>query len=277
MAAMDPIIRFPQVSSVARRIGRPAAFGEEQTVAQALPVPNPLPPQAAPAPAPESAAVGMPEPVADIVPAIACGCADELARAEREHEAALAKRDAEIDALRTAAQQAAIELTDAYTDAEQRGYAAGEKKGQEAAAAAMREQIERITSLAEEFDAALRKRTESEEDVIVDIVFTAVCRILGERGATREAVQGAVRAAVAATREREQLVVRLHPDDAALLQDAADGAALRLSADPAVVLGGCIVDGPGGSLDARFETQLEALGAALEAVRASRLAEQDAA
>jgi flagellar assembly protein FliH len=78
-------------------------------------------------------------------------------------------------------------------------------------------------------------------------------------------------------REREQLVVRLHPDDVALLKGDADGGALRIDADPAVALGGCMIDGPAGSLDARFETQLEALGAVLKSVRAQRLAGQEAA
>jgi flagellar assembly protein FliH len=111
---------------------------------------------------------------------------------------------------------------------------------------------------------------------MVDIVFAAICRILGDHGATREAVQGVVRAAVAAMREREQLVVRLHPDDAALLKEEVDGGTMRISGDPTVVLGGCIIESQGGSLDARFETQLEALGAALKNVRASRLAGQGA-
>jgi flagellar biosynthesis/type III secretory pathway protein FliH len=224
-----------------------------------------------------SAAAIEPAAVPEVPPAVACGCADKLARAEREHAAALALRDAEIDALRAAAQKAAIDLTDAYSDAERRGYEAGENKGKQAAADAMRAEVDRVKALAVEIDGALRALTEAAEESMIDIVFTAVCRILGEQGATRATVQDVVCAAIAAMRGREQLVVRLHPDDAALLKGDADGGMLRISADPAVVLGGCVVDGPGGSLDARFETQLEVLGAALKSVRARRLAGKDAA
>ncbi len=270
---MDPIIRLAQISPVARRIGRPAEIAPQQPVAAAAPAPAPLPVRMAPEPAPAA----TPAVVAEVLPAAACGCADGLAQAEREHAAALALRDAEIDALRAAAQKAAIDLTDAYSDAERRGYEAGENKGRQAAADAMRAEAERVKALAGEIDGVLRTLADNAEDTMVDIVFTAVCRILGEQGATRAAIQDAVRAAIAATREREQLVVRLHPDDAALLKGDADDGALRISADPAVALGGCIVDGPGGSLDARFETQLEALGAALKRVRAQRLAGQEAA
>lgn len=270
---MDPIIRLAHVSSVARRIGRQTVPSMRETVAEAASTPDPLLPHATPAP--EGASVSVPNLAPDSLPAIACGCADELARAEHEYEAALARRDAEIDALRKAAQQAAIEMNDAYTDAEQRGYAAGEKKALQAASEAMQAQIDHVKSLVGEIGRAARQLTETAEDVMVDIVFTAICRILGDRGATREAVKDVVRAVVAAMREREQLVVRLHPDDAALLNNAADGGEMRISADPTVVLGGCIIDGPSGSLDARFELQLESLGAALKSVRASRAAGQD--
>jgi flagellar biosynthesis/type III secretory pathway protein FliH len=274
---MDPIIRLAQVSPVTRRIGRAAVAAPKHTVVEMAPAFDPSQLPSAPVAAPSAVPASAPVAAADAAPVNACACADKLARAEREHEAALARRDAEIDALRAAAQQAAIDLTDAYTDAERRGYEAGEKQGKQAATAAMRTEIDRVTSLAGEIDSALRKLTATAEDAMVDIVFTAVCRIIGERGATRTAVQDVVRAAAAAMREREQLVVRLHPDDVALLKGDADGGALRIDADPAVALGGCMIDGPTGSLDARFETQLEALGAALKSVRAQRLAGQEAA
>lgn len=251
---MDPIIRLAQVSPVARRIGRLAPTR--------VPVP-----EAAPAVVPEVA----PLPVPEAVPVIACGCADALAQAEGEHAAALARREAEIDTLRKAAQVAAVELTDAYADAEERGHAAGAALGAKAASAAMQAQVAGLKALAEEIGGTLRTVGHAAEDVMVDIVFTAICRILGDRGASRDTVQDVVRLTVAAMREREQLVVRLHPDDAVLLEDGLDGA-LRIKADRTVVLGGCIVDGPGGSLDARFETQLDALRAALQGVRAERAA-----
>lgn len=203
--------------------------------------------------------------------------AAEMARAAAEHKAALQQRDDEIAALRKAAQEATLALTDAFTDAEQRGYAAGEEKGAKAARAALQAQIDRAAALASEVDEARQALMDSNEDVMVEIVFAALCRILGEQGATRETVAAVVRETIAATREREQIVVRLHPDDAALFRDTAvehAGAELRMCADPAVKLGGCIVDGASGSLDARFETQLGLLAAALKQARAAR--QQDA-
>lgn len=252
---MDPIIRLAQLSPVARRIGRPA------------PARAPMP-ETVPEVAPDVVAEVVPA----VVPAIACGCADALAHAEHEHAAQLARRDAEIDTLRKAAQLAAVELTEAYADAEERGHAVGVARGEAAAGAAMQAQVDGLKALAEEIGGALRTLSDTAEDVMIEIVFTAICRILGERGASREAVQDVVRLTVGAMREREQLLVRLHPDDAVLLEESLGGA-VRINADRSVVLGGCIVDSPGGSLDARFETQLDALRAALSSVRADRRAE----
>lgn len=258
MVAMDPIIRLAQVSSVARRIGRPA------------PALAPMPETVSEV-APEVAPDVVAEVVPAVVPAIACGCADALAHAEHEHVALLARRDAEIDTLREAAQLAAVELTDAYADAEERGHAAGVARGEATAGAAMQAQVERLKSLAEEIGGALRTLSDTAEDLMIEMVFTAICRILGERGASRDAVQDVVRMTMGAMREREHLVVRLHPDDAVLLEESFDGA-VRIDADRTVVLGGCIVDSPGGSLDARFDTQLDALRAALSSVRSDRRA-----
>jgi flagellar assembly protein FliH len=268
------------MSPVARRIGRTAVpvvrlaqAAAAPAVAAVAPIANPVPATVAPAATPVSAAPMVP----DIAPVPVRDFAGELARAEREHEAALARRDDEIDALRKAAQQAAVDLTDAYADAERRGYAAGQEKGQLAASEALQAQIDRVASLVVRIGQARRDLMENAEDAMVGVVFAAICRILGEQGASREMVRNVVRGAAAATRAREQLVARLHPDDAALLKDGADDGDIRISADPSVVLGGCIIDSPGGSLDARFETQLELLGAALTSARASRVSEPDAA
>lgn len=268
------------MSPVARRIGRPAVpelrpaqAAAAPAVAAMAPITNPVP--ATVAPAPVAAPVSAPAKVPGIAPVPARDFAGELARAEREHEAALARLNAEIDTLRKAAQQAAIDLTAAFADAERRGYAAGQEKGQLAASETLQAQIDRVESLVVHIGQSRRELMENAEDAMVGVVFAAICRILGEQGASREMIRNVVCSAAAATREREQLVARLHPDDAALLKDGADDGDIRISADPSVVLGGCIIDSPGGSLDARFETQLELLGAALKSARASRASEPE--
>jgi len=67
-------------------------------------------------------------------------------------------------------------------------------------------------------------------------------------------------------RGRQPAAVHLHPDDLQTLQNEPGwtpsqigGNDVRWVASPQVALGGCIVESPEGGLDARIETQLDAL------------------
>lgn len=250
---MDAIIRYAPVSPFARRIGRPAT-GAVAAPARVY-LASPATPVAAPVSEPDHGA--------------------ELAIAATRHQAALELRDKELAGLRSAADKAAIELGKVQAAAEARGYAAGEKKGEAAGRAALHAEIERVKSLCKQIEQARRDAIEGSEDALVEIVFAALCRILGEQGASREAIQAVVRQAIDATRSREQLTVRLHPQDAALFIDAAAQGEMRIEGDGSVKLGGCMLDSAAGSLDARFETQLALLAAALKAARAGRQPEQE--
>ncbi len=254
---MDPIIRAAPVSGLTRQLRRAPERAPEPL---AKPTSAPAP-KLDPAPVPSAVQVALREQTSAMSP---------------EHEAALQERDAEIARLRDAAQQATLELTDAFADAEMRGMEAGAEKGERLAREQLQSQVERVKTLLFQIGQARRKVMDDAEDALVEIAFAAVCKIMGEQGASREAVQLAVRVTCEATRERDDLVVRLHPDDAALLRGDEDTEpGLRISADTSVTLGGCIVDSANGSLDARFETQLDLLATALKAARAERLSVQD--
>ena len=199
--------------------------------------PAPLAPaQAAPAPAPAQAPAPSPA---------------ELARQE------------------AARQQVQAELAELQADAERRGYHAGREQGDAAARRELQFQIERFEGLAAQLTMAKAAVLADAEDDVVELAFAALCRILGEQGATREGVLAMVAQCAIGARERDQVGVRLHPDDFALL-GAAGVHQARFSPDPGIVLGGCIVDSATGELDARLETQLERLADTLSAVRAQR-------
>ena len=99
-----------------------------------------------------------------------------------------------------------------------------------------------------------------------EIVFTAVCKILGDGFTNREGAVATVREAVRRSKERGRLFVRVSPEDFELLssrrRELLDGAVageVDLVADEKVKLGGCLLEGPSGSLDARLELQLQRL------------------
>lgn len=251
---MDSIIRSAPVSPVAREIGRRrprTATPETANPAGGIRPISPLPTigkenAAAPtaAPTPSAAELGL--------------------------EKMLREREAELAQLRGQLEKIKADLGIIHADAEKKGYAAGEAKGEKATTALLQERIERARSVAEDLGRAHRTVMDDAEDTLVEIVHATVCRMLGEQGATRDALTRMVREASASA--REQIAVRLHPDDIALLRSGTEAReeTVRLLADASVRLGGCMVESSTGLLDARFETQMEQLGAALLAARAAR-------
>jgi flagellar assembly protein FliH len=154
--------------------------------------------------------------------------------------------------------------------ARQEGYEAGLAAGE----AAFSDQIESLRHLARSAEAALSGDIHGFEDVLIDIAFEAVCRIIGRTLATPEGVASVIREVIREVRGREQLLVRLSPQDLALLGERVstllngqEGLRLEFVADERVALGGCIVEVAGGTLDGRLETQLKQLSDTLLGVR----------
>lgn len=251
---MDAIIRAAAVSNVAFELRRPPARGTPAPAAAApVPVAAPAAPAPAPAAPPPPVVIAAPAPAPVFVPV-------QPSAAQLQEEVRLAVQG---------------ELAELRIDAERRGYTAGHEKGESAARQQLQSQIERFQGLAAQMVQARAGVLEDAEDGVVELAFTALCRILGEQAATRQGVMAMVAQCAIASREREQVGVRLHPDDFALLGPAA-GHQLRFSPDPDIALGGCMVDSSTGSLDARLETQLARLAETLCAVRAARRRPEEA-
>jgi flagellar assembly protein FliH len=116
------------------------------------------------------------------------------------------------------------------------------------------------------------------QDEMAALCFETLCRILGATAVRPEAVQAQL-AQLLQQHGAKELVLHLHPQDAQLL-DTRAGARLHGTthwvADPEVRLGGCILQLPGGGLDARLETMLSACKAALLEARCQSLQPDDA-
>jgi flagellar biosynthesis/type III secretory pathway protein FliH len=105
-------------------------------------------------------------------------------------------------------------------------------------------------------------------------------KIVGHAVAVDAAVlRDIVASALAAVKPSSaSLALRVHPDDLAALAAARPAwlrelgvqAEVALVADPAVGRAGCIVETPGGRIDARLDTQLDALERALRGAVAGR-------
>jgi flagellar assembly protein FliH len=277
---MDAIIRAAAVSKVAfelrRRGERAAAAPVTAAPAVVAPVPGVAPAPAAverapakdaPAPVAPPATVPAPAaPAATSVPPAAVATPSVAVPAPAPQAPAPAATAAQQEAERRKVQ---AELAELRAEAERRGYAIGHEKGEAEARRQLQAQIDRFQGLGAQLAQARAAVLADAEDGVVELAFAALCRILGEQAASRDGVQAMVARCAADVREREQVGIRLHPDDVALLGDVA-GHPARFSADPGIVLGGCIVESATGALDARLEVQLARLAETLLAVRAAR-------
>jgi len=198
----------------------------------------------------------MPQPVRTAVldPRTAEAATPEqaLAVARLQAEALVADARAEAEAIREAAR------------------AQGEQEGRVKVEAELREVIDRagtlVTQFAEARDAMLASVSGRVVDAIVHIAgVVAQGAIVADRGR----LEAIARKALEAIRDDDHIVLRLHPDDAALLAPAREdleracGTHLTFRSDRSVVRGGCVVETSRGLVDARLDAKLVAIHTAL--------------
>ena len=188
-----------------------------------------------------------------------------------------------------AAYQAAYEAI--YNEAHQSGCAEGKEAGLQAGLEAAREMAEQAgsealeqlvetssTQLAERLQDAdrlldsLRQsialRLDAVEGDLVEVVYAAVCRIVGTAALQPAGVAAVIDQALAQLQVRNVQAIRVSVHDYAWMQIEPQWAERVLGgragqvawlADETVARGGCIIVGNAGSLDARLEVQLQQL------------------
>jgi flagellar assembly protein FliH len=156
------------------------------------------------------------------------------------------------------------------------GHEAGLAAGQAAGQADWADRSTRLDALLASIQAQLVEGVTGHEDLMVELAFEAVVRILGQAAPTAQGVRGLVREAIGALRDREQVRVRLAPPDAELLRamrgelaGLAGSTGLEIVADETIELGGCLLETARGGLDARLETQMQRLRELLLAARST--------
>jgi flagellar assembly protein FliH len=153
-----------------------------------------------------------------------------------------------------------------FSNGRQEGFAAAEKeslqsvqKAIDAAQAELRKREAQLVSLLEGVPARIADCLARAEDDMVALTHESVCSILGSTAVSPDGVRQVVQRAMAQLRSSGQVVIRLHPADYQVFADAASllpGRDVSCVSDGQVILGGCVIDYPQGTLDARLETQL---------------------
>ncbi|NVE01860.1 FliH/SctL family protein [Massilia sp. BJB1822] len=271
---------LPAMPALLAQAGEAAALPQPLLPAFMLPAMAPPPPAAGVLPDDEDLRAALAQQEAELNERAASlkQREDEWTRRDGELSeglAELAAREAQLaQARRELEQQAAQILETARQDGQAEGAAQALRKVEQESAA----RLALLDGAVAAFDAARSGGAAAREDMLVEIVHAALCRLLGETAASREAVLAEVKRQLQQVRDSEQLRLRLHPDDAHLLRSCMEAQAYRpdvrlvIHGDSAVQLGGCLLECERGTLDLRLETQLQQLGQALLAARRQRAA-----
>jgi flagellar assembly protein FliH len=188
-----------------------------------------------------------------------------------------------LDELRTLAYR------EGYAKGMQEGHAAGKQVGFDVGLEAGREsgmrtgqsdlqtiseqKSERFDQLIKAISDEIIHRLYMVEEEMVSLVYGTICRVVGQVAASEDGVRQIILQAISELRNRPMASIRLCPDDFAWMQEDKHfstilsqldrGAGVQILADDRVKLGGCIIDSPEGSLDARLEIQLQKISATL--------------
>lgn len=176
---------------------------------------------------------------------------------------AAARRDAE-----ETARQAREEAEAAVRRAREDGYARGLEEARAAMAeetAAAREQARVVLRSAEE---TRRETLAALDGEVRELALTIAEQVVGRQLSLDPGVVESIAGeALRLVRDREQVVLFAHPEDAALLRARADdlravlgpGASFTIMEDASLTCGGCLIDTGEGLVDARLESRWQAL------------------
>jgi flagellar assembly protein FliH len=184
-------------------------------------------------------------------------------------------------ASQAAAQRQAHEegLAQGYAEGLKRGEEEGRRRADDAIEQAIRQAIDEVKQKAQQQTQALQQRLaaldlllkdlplqietrlHAVEDDAITLCHETLCRFLGRQMGSPAAIRAQWTQALSELKNRRLVAAHLHPDDLALLRESlgVDAPEIEWVADRDMQLGGCILVSPEGGLDARLETQLDAL------------------
>ena len=178
-------------------------------------------------------------------------------------------------ALRASGAEAELErqLREREKSAYERGRVDGERSLSEQLVRQRSELLDLQQGVIESLRQALPQLIRESEHALIELALETARRLVASMEITPGMVEAAIREAIAQVEPVSGMVVRLHPDDLALLErvnagalnDLLSGEPLKFACSPDVTRGGCIVETQFGLLDGRRETKLLRIRQALNA------------
>lgn len=154
-----------------------------------------------------------------------------------------------------------------------RGVADGEKRLSEQLLRQRSEVLELQNGVLKSLHEAVPQVMRQSEAALIELALAVARKLVDDLPISLEMVEAAVRSALAQVEDDAEILVHVHADDLALLQQGNSpvlhpgqgNAKLRFHASPEVTRGGCLVQTRFGLIDARRETKLELLRQSLTA------------
>lgn len=164
------------------------------------------------------------------------------------------------------AEQKRVEIERIEQEAYSRGFQDGEKAGMEA-------EVGKVTPVICNFNQALQKLELVKKDLYVsaeertiELALAIAKKIVGlEISVNKDAVMRIVRQAIQKVVDKEDIRIRVNPEDFEFVREAKDQLAdlvenlnqITVVADETIAFGGCIVESKMGDVDARIEKQFQ--------------------
>lgn len=172
------------------------------------------------------------------------------------------------------------ELTAVHEKARVSGYEAGEQRARAEFARESARVLGALEEMAKSAEAAFDRESAALAEGCVDVVAEVLAKITGPALGSREAILGAVLTVLNRVKEDRDVTIRVHAHDLPVLQQEEQTLTrvlgrrkFALVADTRVTAGGCIVETSAGSLDGRFEVQLQEM---CETLRMAKSASREA-
>jgi flagellar assembly protein FliH len=264
------VIRSPRLNKKPRKLHSTEAAEPKAVEPKVQPIPE-MHIKESPEPytVPEERIINAP-----VEPAIT---AEEFAELERRTELAEARAVAaerELSAVES-------DLETLRTTAREEGFAAGHAEANNRLDVEYQQKLQSVQEVLHALSTELQKLVLQAEDSIVETVYAAVVRIIGDQLIEPEGIVALVKHVSAQLVRPENFIVRLAPEDYELITAGSgrislsqdESAKLKVVPDTRIELGGCILESATGSLDARLEVQLQRLKDVLLDSRARRQSE----
>ena len=192
--------------------------------------------------------------------------------------------ETELEQLKLELKELKASIEEKYRIAEKQGYDDGYKNGLQDSDKVLMDKLESFEVLKNSISDAIEKNLADNEDLLVEIVFTSLCKVFGELAQTKEGVIGVVRQTASQLVKRDKLMIRVPAKDYEIIREEKarlslpeDSDTIELVPDTHLKYGGCIVETTGGGLDGRLEIQLKKLMDTLLNTRAQKSTEQNEA